>query len=237
MAGLYFTLIKFCALSTLKGMIIIMFIVQILKKYQRIKTLALFTLIMCMCLILLSGCNVSNDANKTENKGDTKMVIKTDSKMNTDNNTNKSTDNNMDKKMQIDFNLQDVKGKETILSDYYGKKIYIKFWSTWCPICLGGLEELQKFSEDKMKADEVIVFTIVSPGSKGEMSADDFKKWFKAQGYKFTVLLDEGGEIADKYGIRAYPSNVLIDSKGQIQKSLPGHIESSQIDKLINEIM
>ena len=41
-----------------------------------------------------------------------------------------------------DFKFQTLDGKGVSLSEYKGKKIYIKFWATWCPTCLAGLQDV-----------------------------------------------------------------------------------------------
>ena len=139
-------------------------------------------------------------------------------------------------KMEIDFKLNNQLGKSVQLSDYAGKKIYLKFWATWCPICLEGLEDLSKFNEEQKKSRKAIVLTVVSPNFSGEMNEADFKKWYKSQNLKFTVLLDDGGDIATKYGIRAYPTNVLINTKGKIERKLPGHFTNTMLDGYIKSI-
>ena len=37
--------------------------------------------------------------------------------------------------------LKDINNKPVSLNKYKGKKIYIKMWASWCPICLSGLSE------------------------------------------------------------------------------------------------
>lgn len=137
----------------------------------------------------------------------------------------------MSDSIKNDFTLKDTKGNEFTLSSEKGKKIYIKFWATWCPICLAGIDELSKLSQDKAMDKETEIVTIVSPGVKGEMKTDKFIAWYEKQGYKFRVLLDEGGSIARQFGVRGYPTSVFIDTKGEIGKTQIGHIANTDIDK------
>ena len=38
----------------------------------------------------------------------------------------------------FNFSLRDTSGKQHTLADYKGKKVYIKYWASWCSVCLGG---------------------------------------------------------------------------------------------------
>lgn len=124
--------------------------------------------------------------------------------------------------------LKDINNNTVSLSKYKGKKVYIKVWASWCPICLSGLHELNSLSGEKNKNFEVI--TIVAPGQKGEKPKDKFIPWYKGLNYKnLTVLLDEKGEVLKKAQVRGYPSNIILDANLNIVKVLPGHLSSAQI--------
>ena len=85
--------------------------------------------------------------------------------------------------------------------------MYIKFWASWCSICLAGLDEVNTLASEN---NDFEVITIVSPGFRGEKNSEDFKKWFSGLEYKnLTVLLDEEGTIANKYEVRGYPTSYL----------------------------
>lgn len=141
-----------------------------------------------------------------------------------------------EKKMALDFTLPDVMGNTRTLSDESGKKVYIKFWATWCSICLGGLEELEELGRDLSKEGNTVLLTIVSPGTKGEMSREDFAAWYKKQGYEFPVLLDDGGEIARRFGVRGYPTSVLVNSQGTVEKTIPGHLSKGMIENMLADL-
>ena len=116
-----------------------------------------------------------------------------------------------------------------------GKPTYVKFWASWCPICLSGLEDIDSLSKE-MKDFEVV--TVVSPGLVGEKKTEDFKKWYKSLGYKnIKVLLDEKGELTKILNVRVYPTSVVVNKDGKVEKVLPGHLEKAEIKKLFSSKM
>ena len=116
-----------------------------------------------------------------------------------------------------------------------GKPTYVKFWASWCPICLSGLEDINNLSKEK-KDFEVV--TVVSPGLVGEKKTEDFKKWYKSLGYKnIKVLLDEKGELTKILNVRVYPTSVVVNKDGKVEKVLPGHLEKAEIKKLFSSKM
>jgi len=124
--------------------------------------------------------------------------------------------------------LKDINNKPVSLDKYKGKKVYIKVWASWCPICLSGLNEINSLSADKNKNFTVI--TIVSPGLKGEKPTDKFIQWYKGLNYKnITVLLDEKGTVIKRAKILGYPSNIILDSNLNIISISQGHMNAGQI--------
>ncbi|MDN4604968.1 redoxin family protein [Paenibacillus sp. F6_3S_P_1C] len=134
-----------------------------------------------------------------------------------------------------EFSLNDLKGNTLELADLQGKKVYVKYWASWCSICLAGLEDLNTLAQQE---NDFQVITIVTPGYKGEKSSQEFTDWFNKQPYtNLTVLLDERGVWAKEFGVRAYPSSFYIDSDGKLVKSVPGHASNDQINETLKGIL
>ncbi|TVY02085.1 TlpA family protein disulfide reductase [Cohnella terricola] len=132
------------------------------------------------------------------------------------------------------FSLSDLNGNQVQLADFKGQKVYVKYWASWCSICLAGLEDLNTLAGQD---NGFQVVTIVTPNYKGEKSANDFIEWFTNRSYdNITVLLDEGGVWAKKYGLRGYPSSYYIGSDGILVKSSPGHASNDMIVETFKEI-
>jgi len=138
-----------------------------------------------------------------------------------------STEKNA-KNLAPSFELVDLEGNQQNLADYAGQKVYVKFWASWCSICLSGMEELNTLAGEE---NDFAVLTIVSPSSNAEKSSESFAKWFKGfpNAENITVLLDEGGTFFEEYGVIGYPTSVYIGSDGTLAKSQTGHFSNEEI--------
>lgn len=125
------------------------------------------------------------------------------------------------------FTLKEKDGSEVTLSSLKGKKTYIKFWASWCSVCLAGLEELNELAAQD---NEFEIITVVSPGFRGEKNEEEFVKWFETLEYKnVRVLFDENGEMMNQFGVRAFPTSVYLGSDGVHVKTRLGHLPNEMV--------
>lgn len=133
----------------------------------------------------------------------------------------------------IPFDLVSTNSDQISLSSLAGEKVYLKFWASWCSICLSGMEELNTLSGSDQ---DFKVITVVSPGSNGEKDEADFIEWFKSLEYEnITVLLDNEGNLIKEYGIVGYPTSAYLDEEGYITKIVPGHVSNEDIIAAFDE--
>ena len=143
-------------------------------------------------------------------------------------------DRMMNNKEMYDFTLKDLDGNDYKLSDNKGKKVYMKFWASWCSICLTGLEDLDKLAGEN---NDFEIVTVVAPGRNREMNTAAFKKWFKELGLKnLKVLFDETGEVTEHYGIKVYPTSVYVGSNGTDTTVKAGHNSNDDIKDTIKNL-
>ena len=129
-----------------------------------------------------------------------------------------------------DYTFKTLDGKEVSLAEYKGKKIYVKFWASWCPICLAGLADINQLAD--MPPKDAVVLTVVAPGVNREKNLEDFKEWFSGLEYKtLPVLVDNDGQFLKKLGIVGYPSSAFIDANGKVVRVQPGHVTNEDIVK------
>lgn len=135
--------------------------------------------------------------------------------------------------MHILAQLPEVHGKKG--ADFLNNQrpTFIKFWASWCPLCLSELAKTEQYTQDK-RFENVNLITVASPGFLGEKQLTDFQAWFKGVDYpKLPVLMNEGGALAKQFGVQVYPSWVLLDQSGQVQRVIKGSLSEEQLLALL----
>ncbi|CJI36107.1 thiol-disulfide oxidoreductase-associated lipoprotein SdbB [Streptococcus pneumoniae] len=134
-----------------------------------------------------------------------------------------------------DFTLQSMDGKEVKLSDFKGKKVYLKFWASWCGPCKKSMPELMELAAKPDRDFEIL--SVIAPGIQGEKTVEQFPQWFQEQGYKdIPVLYDTKATTFQAYQIRSIPTEYLIDSQGKIGKIQFGAISNADAEAAFKEM-
>ena len=191
--------------------------------------------------VLLGACQNSQMGMDTKDMKETTEMMSSMSGEKMDKMDNMSSkDEKMDKQMgEMDDMTQStfttLDGKEVSLADYKGKKVYIKFWASWCPICLSGLADITQLSE--MPPKDSVILTVIAPGVNREKSLEDFKEWFMGVDYhSLPVLVDKDGQFLKKLGVVGYPTSAFIDANGKVVRVQPGHVSNDDIVKTLESL-
>ena len=146
------------------------------------------------------------------------------------------------------------KGDAVKLADLKGKVVLLEFWGYWCGPCIASMPVLMELHEKF--ADKGLAIVGVHVDADGEVDtaakldqkiAGYKKEVWKGKDLPFPNALTSGkrddatgdrGGIAAKYGIRSYPSTILIDREGKVV----GHFQArdakaaiEQMEKLLKD--
>ena len=130
-----------------------------------------------------------------------------------------------------DFNLKDLKGKTHILSELKGKVVVLNFWFVECKPCIMEMPELNELVEEFKEKN--IVFLAIALNDKKEL-----KKFLKTTDFNYKVVAN-GQSSADSYGVKGFPTNVIIDQNGIIHyvSTGIGPNNKENLQKAINELL
>lgn len=129
------------------------------------------------------------------------------------------------------FELKTLDGKTVELADNGGKPSFINIWASWCPPCKVEMPHIQEAYE---KYGDRINFLMVNLTESDDMNK--MKEYLSSEGYTFPVLLDEKGEVADRYGVLSIPMTYAVDDKGVIVHKQMGAMSREQIFDLMEQL-
>ncbi|PLX43860.1 MAG: hypothetical protein C0609_07105 [Deltaproteobacteria bacterium] len=124
----------------------------------------------------------------------------------------------------VNFELKDLDGKAYTLSDSIGEKAtLVLFWAAWSPRSADFISDIQAMLDahgDKgLKAMGVNV-------EHQELTKEDFaniRTVLTDTGATFPMVIDNGLEVFNAYGVAAVPSAVMIDNQGVALKLVTGY--------------
>lgn len=136
-------------------------------------------------------------------------------------------------KLALDFTLPDLEGKQVKLSQFRGKVVMVKFWVD-SQACRTELPVIQSFYE-KWSDKGFVVLAV-----NWMQTPEQVKAFVKDKGLTFTVLLDQKGEVNEKYGVKPsiYAVTVLIDENGVIRvRRDPPFKSELQIENVVKPLL
>lgn len=134
------------------------------------------------------------------------------------------------------IDLPTMAGEQLALSDLRGQVVVVNFWASWCPPCRAEMPALERtYQAERERGLEILAVNTTYQDQLG--AARDF---VAEHGLSFPVLLEESGEVAQRYQIRAMPTTFFVDREGVIREVIIGGPMAettlrSTVDQLLKE--
>ncbi len=133
-----------------------------------------------------------------------------------------------------DFSLVDIDGAVCRLADYRGKYVLLDFWGSWCSACVAGFPTLKRYHE-RYKGKLVVI------GVDCKETKDRWQRAVKRLEVPWVHVYNGNTDSTDlmkQYAVSAFPTKILIDPFGRIDKVVVGEEASfyDYLDELLTVI-
>ena len=123
------------------------------------------------------------------------------------------------------------------LTPHKGQVVYLDFWASWCTPCKASFPFMNEL-HDQLAGQGLVVLAVNVDEQRA--AADRFLQQTPA---RFRIAYDPKGLTPEQYKVKAMPTAVLIDRKGQVRHVHAGFRERdrdalrAQVESLLKETL
>lgn len=114
-----------------------------------------------------------------------------------------------------EFTIGTIEGENFAGSSLRGERVIVHFWASWCSVC-GMMES----SVDSLAEKTRVVRVAVQSGDRERVGAYLESRGLSRDG----MLIDSSGALAERFGVKAFPTTLFIDEDGSIRFAEVGYI-------------
>jgi thiol-disulfide isomerase/thioredoxin len=117
------------------------------------------------------------------------------------------------------LDLPRLDGGRWRLDEARGRPVLLNFWATWCPPCRDELPSLELLAErHTAEGLQVVTIDYREPPAAIQRFLDQWPM-------SLPILRDVDGEVARAWGVRVFPTSVLIGRDGRPRWTLYGELD------------
>jgi len=111
-----------------------------------------------------------------------------------------------------DFSFTSLQGEYISLEDLRGKVVVLDFWGTWCRPCVDSVPSLRSMHKKYSKEPSFVLIGISS-----DTDEETWKEFTEQNKMVWPQYRDRDRRIHRAFGIRAFPTYILIDHEGIVR--------------------
>ena len=115
-----------------------------------------------------------------------------------------------------------VSGEPISLAKLRGNVVLLTFWASWCAECRPEMPLFERLHAEFARQGLAVL------GLNIREDQDQIRRYAKALGLTFPLVLDPEGEIARSYGVIGIPTTILIGR--DLPERVSGSLRSSRIE-------
>jgi thiol-disulfide isomerase/thioredoxin len=109
------------------------------------------------------------------------------------------------------------------IQDQHGKVTVLCFWTHLCINCKRTIPFWNAWAKE-YRGKDVAVISVHTPETDSERQIAHVRSFVQERGLAFPVVTDNDEKTWDAYGIRSWPTTILIDKQGRVRYQFEGEL-------------
>jgi thiol-disulfide isomerase/thioredoxin len=122
------------------------------------------------------------------------------------------------------IDMVDLHGHRWTSAGLKGRVVVLNFWATWCGPCKEEMPSLQALHKDPSQGPSDASPAVVI-GINVKETPSTVRRFLAAQHLDLPVVLDPQGDLTRQWGVRIYPTTVLIGPDGRARWRVAGELD------------
>jgi peroxiredoxin len=131
-----------------------------------------------------------------------------------------------------DFTVKSLDGEIIKLSEWLGKPVILRFWSTECKYCRADTPAFNHYFERYKDKGLRVVYV-----NTEEESTAIVKEFVKDLEIPFPVVMEGGREMGLLYNVKIVPQTIIIDPEGVILTAILGAVGEAELQELVGRYL
>jgi thiol-disulfide isomerase/thioredoxin len=117
-----------------------------------------------------------------------------------------------------------------------GKVVLLDFYTFGCINCKNTEPNLRALYRTRSHSD-LVILGVHSPETSMERDRSNLVQSLKEQGIAWPVAVDNDFAIWNAYGVQAWPTQMIFDRSGQLQKTIVGDSQDQAVDAEVDALI
>lgn len=125
-----------------------------------------------------------------------------------------------------EIQVASLSGEMISLAGTPGQAVWISFWASWCAPCREEWPDINAAAQDLGPAVRIVAVAVNEPPATVAAFVADHPA-------DFSVALDPEGALAERFGVIGFPTHILIDGDGVLQRVVRGPLDGQRAADLL----
>jgi len=122
------------------------------------------------------------------------------------------------------------------LADLRGRVVLIEFWTYGCYNCTNTLPSVKSWDE-RYRERGLTIIGVHTPESEREKILGNVRRQVRSLGIRYAVVADNDFETWRAYGVKAWPTIVILDKQGRVRWTHVGEGHYTETENVIQQLL